>query len=233
MLGNEENVAMIEAVFFDLDGTLADTALDLGAALNRLLVEEGRAELPAAVIRPQASNGTRGLVHLGFGITPEQAAYAGLAQRFLDFYAAAVCEHTVLFDGVADLLTMLDQRGVPWGVVTNKPQRFTLPLLDALELTSRCVCVVSGDTTARPKPAPDSLLRACQEAKVQPQRSLYVGDDERDIIAGRAAGMITAAAAWGYLGTGTLPEQWEATVVVESPAQIPALLMRNDLHASL
>lgn len=225
--------AMVDAVLFDLDGTLADTAPDLGAALNRLLVEEGRGELPATAIRPHASNGTRGLLGLGFDITPDQNAYAGLARRFLDHYAAAVCEHTILFHGIAELLATLDERGIRWGVVTNKPQRFTLPLLDALGLSARCACIVSGDTTARPKPAPDPLLRGCQDAAARPQRSLYVGDDERDIVAGRAAGMITVAAAWGYLGTEGSPENWGAAVVAETPAQVLALLELDDFHAAI
>ncbi|SMB28814.1 Phosphoglycolate phosphatase [Sterolibacterium denitrificans] len=224
--------AMVDAVLFDLDGTLADTALDLGAALNRLLIEEGRTALSAAAIRPHASNGTRGLLGLGFDITPDQEAYAGLARRFLDHYAASVCEHTVLFDGVAELLAALDERGVRWGVVTNKPQRFTLPLLDALGLTARCACIVSGDTTARPKPAPDPLLRGCQDAAARPQRSLYVGDDERDIIAGHAAGMITVIAAWGYLGEENPPENWNAAAMIETPAQVLDLLDLDERYAS-
>ncbi len=209
-----------EAVLFDLDGTLADTALDLGAALNRLLMEEGRAPLLLEATRPHTSNGTRGLLNVGFGIAPGEAAYTDLARRFLDHYAASVCEHTVLFPGVAKLLDTLDERGVRWGVVTNKPHRFTVPLLEALDLNLRCACIISGDSTPRPKPDPGPLLLGCKEAGVRPQSSLYVGDDERDIVAGRAAGMITIAAAWGYLGVETHPEKWNAHVIIEMPTQV-------------
>lgn len=215
---------LADAVLFDLDGTLADTALDLGAALNRLLVEEGRAPLALEDTRPHTSNGTRGLLGAGFGIAPGDAAYADLARRFLDHYAAAVCAHTLLFPGVAELLDELDARGVRWGVVTNKPHRFTVPLLEALGLRQRCACIVSGDSTPRPKPDPGPLLLGCSEANARPQRSLYVGDDERDIVAGRAAGMLTVAAAWGYLGVAAPPGDWNAHVIIEAPLQVLDLL---------
>ena len=214
----------VDAVLFDLDGTLADTALDLGAALNRLLAEEDRAMLSLAETRPHTSNGTRGLLGAGFGIVPGDAAYAGLAKRFLDHYENALCEHTVLFAGVAELLAGLESHGLPWGVVTNKPQRFTLPLLEGLGLRQRCACIVSGDSAPRPKPHPSPLLLACVAANARPERSLYVGDDERDIVAGRAAGMITVAAAYGYLGVASPPSSWQAHVVVNHPGEVLGLL---------
>ncbi|MBV2235930.1 MAG: phosphoglycolate phosphatase [Sterolibacterium sp.] len=218
--------AATEAVLFDLDGTLADTALDLGAALNQVLQAVGRANQPMSAIRPVASAGTKALLKLGFGheIDPQNHAHNQLIQRFLDHYAATVCVHTVLFDGIAGLLDTLEQRGIPWGVVTNKPQRFTLPLLDSLGLSTRSACIVSGDTTARPKPAPDALLHACQQLDVPPQGCLYVGDDERDIIAGRAAGMRTVVASWGYLGGDSAPASWNATAMIDRPAQLLELL---------
>ena len=214
----------MESVLFDLDGTLADTALDLGTALNRLLVEEGRAALPAQQIRPHTSNGTRGLLGAGFGILPGDAGYAGLAQRFLQHYENSLCEHTVLFPGVAELLAGLETRGVPWGVVTNKPQRFTLPLLEGLGLRHRCVCIVSGDSAPRPKPHPAPLLLACGIAQARPERSLYVGDDQRDVVAGRAARMITVAAAYGYLGIEAPPDSWQAHFIVNHPEEVLGLL---------
>ncbi len=213
-----------EAVFFDLDGTLADTTLDLGAALNQLLCEEKRPPLTAEIIRPHTSNGTRGLIGLGFGLTPEDEIYPELAQRFLKHYAASVCQHTVLFPGIPTLLDTLDTQKIPWGVVTNKPHRFTLPLLAALGLEARCACIVSGDSTPHPKPAPDPLLLACKTACVHPEQTLYVGDDMRDIVAGRAAGMVTVAARWGYLGVDEAPENWGAHYLIDTPEELLSLI---------
>jgi 2-phosphoglycolate phosphatase len=216
----------IDAIFFDLDGTLADTAPDLGNALNRLRADEGMPPLPMEILRPQASNGTRGLLGVGFGIAPGDPDYARLADGFLGHYAQAVCQDTVLFDGVAELLTTLDTLKMPWGIVTNKPQRFTLPLLDALGLQKRCIAIVSGDSTPHLKPHPASLLLACVNAEVEPQRCMYVGDDERDIVAGAAAGMRTVAAAYGYLGSNVSPECWRADAIVQCPAEILGVLER-------
>lgn len=219
---------LIEAVLFDLDGTLADTAPDLGGALNRLLAEEGKAELPLQESRPHTSNGTRGLLAAGFGINPADAAYAGLAKRFLRHYEDLLCQNTVLFPEIAELLASLEARGIRWGVVTNKPQRFTLPLLDGLGLRQRCACIVSGDSAPRPKPHPAPLLLACVAAQAQPSRSLYVGDDQRDIVSGRAAGMITVAAAWGYLGIDEPVQAWQARAIVDRPNEVLGLLKLFD-----
>ncbi|MBP9218209.1 MAG: phosphoglycolate phosphatase [Sterolibacterium sp.] len=215
---------MIKAVLFDLDGTLADTAPGLAQALNCLLQEEGRAVLPLAVIRPHASNGTRGLLKLGLGVTPEGAGYPELARRFLDHYAVTLGHEVSLFPGVPALLEALEARSLAWGVVTNKPHRFTLPLVEQLGLAARCACVVSGDSTPYPKPDPAPLLLACQQAGVAPEYSLYVGDDQRDIVAGRAAGMRTVAVTWGYLGVEVPPAEWQADALVSEPAGILALL---------
>lgn len=214
----------IEAVLFDLDGTLADTTLDLGAALNRLLLEEGRSPLAAEIIRPHTSNGTRGLLRLGFDLGTEDAGYADLARRFLEHYAASVCEYTVLFPGIAMLLNHLEAQGLRWGVVTNKPHRYTLPLLAALKLETRCACIVSGDSTPHPKPAPDPLLLACTMALVRPEQTFYVGDDVRDIVAGKAAGMTTVAARWGYLGVNEAPENWGAHYLIDTPEELLSLI---------
>jgi len=215
---------VIEAVLFDLDGTLADTAPDLGAALNRLLVEEGKASLPLELTRPHTSNGVRGLLGAGFGCAPGDAEYAEFARRFLDHYESALCQGTLLFPGIAELLAELDERGVRWGIVTNKTQRFTLPLIEGLGLRQRCACIVSGDTTPRAKPHPAPLLLACIAAQVPPARSLYVGDDLRDIVAGRAAGMGTVAAAYGYLGVEAPVASWQADAIVAQPEEILGLL---------
>lgn len=215
---------MIEAILFDLDGTLADTAPDLGAALNRLLIEEDKPPLTLQELRPHTSNGTRGLLGAGFGITHSDPAYADLVQRFLNHYESALYENTVLFPGIAELLVNLDIRSIRWGIVTNKPQRFTLPLIEGLGLRQRCSCIVSGDSASRPKPHPAPLLLACIAAQTHPSRSLYVGDDQRDIVAGHAAGMCTVAAAYGYLGVDEPVSSWQAHAIVTHPGQILGLL---------
>lgn len=215
---------MIEAVLFDLDGTLADTAPDLGGALNRLLEEQGLAPLPMPQMRPHVSGGTRALIRLGFQLSPEDTDYAALAQRFLAHYQAGLCVGTALFPGMAALLDALEARAVKWGVVTNKPQRFTLPLLECLGLKDRAACIVSGDSAARPKPDPAPLLLACTAAGVAPGKAIYVGDDLRDIVAGRAAGMRTVTAAYGYLGVAEPFESWQADAVIREPAEILGLL---------
>lgn len=206
-----------QCILFDLDGTLADTAPDLGGALNRVLQEEGRPPLPADTTRPIISHGVRGLLRVGFGLTPDDNAYAALAERLLAHYTANICAETRLFDGMDALLATLERDGIHWGIVTNKPTRFTDPLVAALGLTQRAACIVSGDTTARPKPWPDPLLHACTLAAVSPARTLYVGDDIRDIQAGHAAGMPAIAAAWGYLGTDDPIHTWGADAIADTP----------------
>lgn len=214
----------IEAVLFDLDGTFADTAPDLGAALNRLLVEEGRPPLAFDVFRPHTSAGTRGMLRAGFGIAPEDPAYAALAERFLAHYTAALCVHTVLFEGMVELLMELEAQGVAWGIVTNKPARFTLPLMAALGYGERAACIVSGDSAPRPKPYADPILLGCAQIGIEPARCLYVGDDLRDIQAGQSAGTGTVAAAWGYLGADTPITEWGADSLVAHPLEILDLL---------
>ena len=211
---------VIEAVLFDLDGTLADTAPDLGAALNRLLIENRRPIVTLDSARRFASSGARGLIQAGFGITPEHPDYAALQVRFLDLYEMAVCVDTRLFPGMADLLDQIESRPMAWGIVTNKASRFTDPLVAALGVEKRAACVVSGDTTPRLKPSPDSLLYAAQCIGTDPQNCLYVGDDLRDIQAARAAGMPVLAATYGYLGDGEHPEKWGADALIASPMEI-------------
>ena len=215
---------MPEAVFFDLDGTLADTAPDLAGILTRLQREHGLAPTPFAQLRPQVSHGVRGMLGAGFGLTPDASAYAPLAARFLELYADALCVETRLFDGMDALLDGLDAQRIPWGVVTNKAERLARPIIKALGLAERCACLVGGDTASRPKPYPDPLLHACSVTGHTPARSLYVGDDIRDIQAGRAAGMPTVAALYGYLGQRNDVSAWGADAIIESPADLLKLL---------
>ena len=215
---------MIEAVLFDLDGTLADTAADLGSVLNRLRREAGQAPLPAETIRPYVSKGVRGLLGIGFDLAPGNDRYAELHQRFLACYGDSLCVATTLFEGVSELLESLEAENIKWGVVTNKTSRYTLPLMEALGLAQRAACIVSGDSSPRPKPAPDPLLLASTLTGTEASRCLYVGDDLRDMQAARAAGMGAIAAAWGYLGDGLPLEEWGADIIIQSPADVFGLL---------
>jgi phosphoglycolate phosphatase len=206
----------VQAVLFDLDGTLADTAADLGAALNRMRGRRGRAALPLPALRPLASAGARGMLAAGLGKTPADADYDSLREEFLAEYASALDVHTRLFDGVPELLAGLQRLGLGWGIVTNKVMRFTAPVVAALRLGQAAV-VVAGDTTAHPKPHPAPLLAACERLAIDPAACVYVGDDLRDIQAARAAGMPSVAAAWGYLGEGGDIGNWGADAIVERP----------------
>jgi 2-phosphoglycolate phosphatase len=208
------------AVLFDLDGTLADTAPDLAGALNRVRAAHQLAPLPVELMRPHASSGARGLLKIGFGLEPGNERYEPLRLQFLEFYAAHICVHTRLFDGMAELLDRLDQQRLPWGVVTNKIERFTLPLLQGLRLGERAACIVGGDTTARPKPHPDPLLHAAAALQLPPSDCLYVGDDLRDVQAARAAGMPVIAARYGYLGEGEPIESWQADAIIGHPREV-------------
>lgn len=216
----------INAVLFDLDGTLADTAPDLGGALNRLREQAGMLPLPLDVLRPHASAGARGLLGAGFDLTPNDPHYPDFQKRFLALYESQICADTRLFPGVVELLAELDQRNIRWGIVTNKIERFTKPLLKCLGLHERAACVVSGDSAAKPKPDAAPLLLACEIAKVSARNAIYVGDDERDVIAGRAVGMRTVIAAWGYLG-GTPVSDWGGDTIIEQPADVLRLLEGN------
>ena len=208
------------AVLFDLDGTLADTAGDLGGALNRLRAERGLPALPIELLRPYASAGARGLIGVGLNVTPEHAEFASLRSAFLDHYDQCLAETTVLFAGVQELLDEIEARGLRWGVVTNKPHRFTLPVLRALGLLERSGCNISGDTTAHAKPHPLPLLTAAQELGVEASSVLYVGDDLRDIQAAQAAGMPSAAAHWGYIGHNGEVGSWGADVIADHPLDL-------------
>lgn len=210
----------MKAVLFDLDGTLADTAPDLGHALNLQRERHGLPPLAQEIIRPYASHGTVGLFDIGFGLTPQDARFAPMREEYLALYTANLCLHTRLFPGMAELLDELEGKGIAWGVVTNKPARFTNPLLEQLGLIGRAASVVSGDTCPHPKPHPEPLLCAAREIGVAPQSCLYVGDAERDIEAARAAEMPALVAAYGYLGENDKPETWRALSIIDTPAEI-------------
>ena len=209
------------AVFFDLDGTLADTAPDLIGVLNHLRQARDLPPLPIAELRPHIASGVRGLLHRGLAVTPADADYAALQQQFLDRYEQTM-QHgdTQLFAGIAECLDALDAQRTPWGIVTNKHLRFATPLLDRLGLKQRAVCLVCGDSAARAKPHPDPLLLAAQIAATDPAHCIYIGDDERDIVAAHAAGMRAIAAAWGYLGSDQPLAAWGADLIIDSPAEI-------------
>lgn len=208
---------MVEAVFFDLDGTLADTAPDLGYALNLLREQRGLPHLAQDIIRPYASHGARGLLQIGLGLTPENPDFGAARLEFLAFYERYLCHYTQLFAGIAELLDGLEKRGIPWGIVTNKPARFTDPLIERLGLAQRAACIVSGDTCANAKPHPEPLLHAARQAGKDPAKSLYVGDAARDIEAARAAGMTALVALYGYLDETDRPHEWQADGAIESP----------------
>jgi phosphoglycolate phosphatase len=214
---------MIKAVLFDLDGTLADTAPDLTYALNRVRGARGLPPLPLAATRPVASQGARGLIGAGFGLNPGDPGYDALRDEFLAVYAENLCRETRLFAGIPELLDRLEARALPWGVVTNKAERFTFPLLDLLKVRSRSACVIGGDTTGRIKPHPDPLLAASRAIGLAPQSCIYLGDDRRDVEAGQAAGMKTAIAKWGYLN-GQDPENWSADHMIEAPRDLLRIL---------
>lgn len=213
-----------DLILFDLDGTLADTAPDLAAALNRMRVARGLGALPLDVLRPVASAGARGMLKVGLDLEPEHEDFLSARDEFLSNYEAALAVDTVLFDGVEDLLASLEARGLPWGVVTNKAARFTGPVLEGLGLHRRAAVVVSGDTTPHAKPHPEPLFEACRRVGVDAVRAVYVGDDLRDIQAAKAAGMPSVAAAYGYLGDGAGVAAWGADAVIERPLDLLAWL---------
>jgi phosphoglycolate phosphatase len=210
----------IRTVLFDLDGTLADTAPDLAQALNTLLVEEHKIALPYETIRPEVSHGATALIKLGFGVGPGDAGFDRLRERFLALYSAGLCTHTKPFAGIAPLLKSLQQQGINWGIVTNKPAFLTDPLVTGLGLVPAPACVISGDTVANRKPHPEPMLLACTQAGSRPHECLYVGDAERDIIAGRHAGMKTLVALFGYISKDEAPQSWGADGMIRAPLEI-------------
>jgi 2-phosphoglycolate phosphatase len=214
--------AHLQAVLFDLDGTLIDSAEDLARAANAMRADRGLAPLPLAQYRPHGGSGARGMLAQAFGVAPGQVDYEELKREFLDRYELLMHDNTLPFPGVVDELVALSAAGVVWGIVTNKAERFALPLNDALRLGAQVV--VGGDTTGHPKPHPAPRGAAAPRLGAEPQACLYVGDDERDVVAGCAAGMATAVAAWGYLGPQADHRLWNADVELSAPGDLLKLL---------
>ena len=215
-----------QAVLFDLDGTLIDSAPDLGASADKMRTDRGLPSLDYALYRPMAGSGARGMLEIAFGMGPEHPDYENFKEEFLSNYEKAMTVHSVIFDGVQDLLLHLQELGLRWGVVTNKSQRFTLPLTAQIPLFAFAQAIVSGDTTPHAKPHPEPLFEAARRMQLSPEHCWYVGDDERDIVAGKAAGMTTVAAHYGYLGSQAEVLSWGADHIIHSPLALAALLVQ-------
>lgn len=211
---------LIQAVLFDLDGTFADTAPDLAAALNHVRSLYDLPSLPLETLRPQASHGSAGLLKVGFGTEPDAPNFTTLRDVFLDHYTSHICDHTGLFPGMAELIDEIEQRDLPWGIVTNKPHRFTVPLMEALGYANRAACLISGDTCVRAKPYPDPLFRASEIMGMNPQNCIYLGDDLRDIEAGRGAGMSSIIATYGYIDERADLNSWHADGRIGNPLEL-------------
>ncbi len=220
MTGVAARFARIRAVLFDLDGTLLDSAPDLGAAADQMRVKRGMASLELADYRPMAGAGARGMLGIALGVTPEHPDFVPLREEFFTNYAQCMTQRTTAFDGVDALITELVARQLAWGVVTNKSARFTEPLTRAMPRFASAGAIVSGDTTPFSKPHPEPLLEAARRLAVPPEACVYVGDDERDIVAGRAAGMLTVAATYGYLGNQGDVAQWGADATINCPGAL-------------
>lgn len=219
---------MVDAVLFDFDGTLADTAPDLGGALNLLLRRYGKPDVPLSRSRPLVSMGARGMLQIGFSMKPHHAEYEAMKAEYLTLYEENLCCETRLFNGMPQVLDTLESRAIPWGIVTNKHSRFTTPLLTALNISQRVSCVVTGDTVANLKPDPEGLFAAAKQLNLLPSKNIvYVGDDERDIQAALAANMTAVAANYGYLGNNNPPTQWGARWAIDSPLDLLKYLPNN------
>jgi 2-phosphoglycolate phosphatase len=210
----------IDAVLFDLDGTLIDSAPDLAGAANDLRALRGLEALPYEALRPMVGAGARGMVGVAFGVRPGEDGFEPLRDAFLARYAERMLDRTRVFDAVEPVLRTLSAAGVPWGIVTNKVTRYAEPVVRGLGLHARAGVLISGDTTAHAKPHPAPLLEAARRQGREAARCVYVGDDLRDMQAGRAAGMATLAAGWGYLGQGEHIDAWGADAVLKEPAQL-------------
>jgi N-acetyl-D-muramate 6-phosphate phosphatase len=215
---------LINTILFDLDGTLVDTAPDLGHALNLQLQRHGKAPLSDMAIRPFASHGSRGLIGLGFGITPKDDNFIKMRDEYLAIYDTVFTRSPVLLPGIADLLGAIENIGLKWGIVTNKPRRFTIGLIESmgLNLEKRAACIVCGDDAPQPKPSPATLLMACSQVEVKPEYCIYVGDAERDIQASKAAGMKSVVALFGYIDVTDKPHEWGADAMIETPLELLA-----------
>jgi N-acetyl-D-muramate 6-phosphate phosphatase len=214
----------IQAILFDLDGTLVDSAPDLGAAVDKMRTDRGLSSYPLELYRPMAGAGARGMLEIGFGMAPEHPDFMAMREEFFCNYENCLANRTVPFEGVEQLIGDLLARRLAWGVVTNKAERFTLPLTRHMPLFATASAVVSGDTTAHAKPHPAPLLEAARLLNVAPACCVYVGDDARDIVAGRAAGMWTVAAAYGYLGITSEVSQWQAHAQISKAGDLLPLI---------
>lgn len=210
----------IKALFFDLDGTLLDTAPDLAAALNQVLVNHGRAALPLKQVRPAVAEGTRGILKQGFPVDEHDVEFAALRQEYLETYARLMTKETQLFDGMETVLDYLDNNGLPWGVVTNKPGWLAKPLLEHFKLDQRYTCLVAGDTLQTRKPDPAPLYHACNLTDADPKQSLYIGDTQSDVQAARSAGMYVIVAKYGYIRADYQPQLWYADGLIDTPIEI-------------
>ncbi|MGZ5194444.1 MAG: HAD-IA family hydrolase [Ramlibacter sp.] len=216
--------ANVRAVLFDLDGTLIDSAPDLGAAADKMRVDRGLASLPLEEYRHMAGAGARGMLGIAFGMAPGHPDYDAMREEFFVNYERCMTQRTYAFEGIPELIAQLAARGLAWGVVTNKAMRFTGPLTRGMSLFATAVAVVGGDSTAHSKPHPEPLLEAARRLELEPGQCIYVGDDERDVVAGRAAGMGTVAATYGYLGGNAAAAPWGADAHITSPLELLALL---------
>jgi len=214
----------IQAVLFDLDGTLIDSAPDLGAAVDKMRVDRGMPSLPLLHYRPMAGAGARGMIALAFGFTPEHPDYDAMKEEFFRNYESCMTERTFAFEGVAQMIAALVAAKLPWGVVTNKSKRFAEPLTQAMPLFKSSAVLICGDTTPHAKPHPEPLLEAARRMGLDPSACIYVGDDERDIVAGHAAQMKTVAATYGYLGAQGDVEKWKAHAQIQSPSELASLI---------
>ena len=219
----------LQCVLFDLDGTLADTAPDLIAALNRAVQKQGFSPVSNEKIKPLISYGAVAMIKQCTNNNNE-VIQAEILENMLEDYQTNIADQTQLFTGMDNILEIIENKGLKWGVVTNKKQRFTNPLMAALNLTTRAACIVSGDSTNNPKPHPEPMLTACKLADVKPEQCVYIGDAKHDIQAGKAAGMKTLAATYGYLKSDDIPEQWGADILIESPDEILPLLECTVCH---
>ena len=212
--------ALARGLLLDLDGTLADTAPDLTDSLNRTLTANGYTPVQAEPLRAFISGGGRAMIEFALGQETEEAERDRVRHAFLADYLRHICEHTRLYPGMAELLERADADALPWGIVTNKLTLYTTPLVEALGLAERAGCVICGDTLARAKPHPEPLLEAARRLDRAPSSCVYVGDHLRDIQAGRAAGMRTLAALFGYLDDGMAATEWGADACIAEPAEI-------------
>ena len=215
-----------DAVLFDLDGTLIDTALDMVGVLLEQLRDEGHDPIEYELARSNVSYGSAGLINLAFPNVSDEE-HERLRTEYLDRYEEAVCVDSALFPGLENLLDIFQEAAIPWGIVTNKPTRMTVPLLDALNLSSRAACMISGDTISERKPDPAPMLLACEHTGIAPQQTVYVGDAARDIEAGKAAGMFTIAASYGYIPANEDPRAWGADIIAKDTEELTTILLKG------